>query len=342
MTLDPAYASRYPRQGQVAVLCEGDVAGYEVDLLEKWLAAGPGNVFVDVWPCGTKSALYGVSDAIGRGRPIVVIEDRDCRTQDQAAKDCDSKKKDRMERGVGILDWRTWQRNEIENYLIEPAVLIPVLAQAFGISESDTEERLKQVVSASATDQAALWALAVFWDELPDRARFAVGLPRRTARPVWRAQQTSFVPPDTAIVRDALHDRLAQAAKGITRRTSKLDVDGAIVRFDKKCAEWADTGLESDTWRIDWAGKELLTTLFRWLSGEFGWQDPDTGQLDPINWEQLIAERTDAEMDRTISRAIQPRLVSAFLQYLADNDGAPAVDEWHRVRGAIKKSLSNS
>ncbi len=86
------YHARYTRAGDVAILCEGDVAGYEAAMLSTWtdvsLGRGP---LVDVWACGTSSALFGLSDAIGRARPLFVIEDRDYRTPSEAAEDCKKK-----------------------------------------------------------------------------------------------------------------------------------------------------------------------------------------------------------------------------------------------------------
>src|SRR5260370_38574248 len=93
------YSSRYPRQGKFAILCEGDIAGYETDLLERWFALQAAHVFVDVWPCGTKTAIFGIADALGRAIPFFVIEDRDYRTIDQAQKDCQAELKDGKARG---------------------------------------------------------------------------------------------------------------------------------------------------------------------------------------------------------------------------------------------------
>ena len=158
---DPRYSTRYPRQGDVALLCEGDVAGFEVDLLEKWTIQRTG-IFIDVWPCGTKSSFFGVSDAIGRSRPIAVLEDRDFQTAVQASKACEQLAEKRRDREVEVKFWRAWRRNEIENYLIEPDVLSPVLAARFDISVADVSQRLQQVISVFGIDQAAQKAIYRF------------------------------------------------------------------------------------------------------------------------------------------------------------------------------------
>src|SRR5947199_269843 len=128
---DP-YQDTYPRAGNIALLCEGDLIGYEASILRKWADLRLGTrPLVDLWPCGTCVALFGVSDAIGRSRPLMVIEDRDYRTTLEASQDCKELKKRRAEREVRVIDWRAWRRNEIENYLIQPEVLFPVMADAF-------------------------------------------------------------------------------------------------------------------------------------------------------------------------------------------------------------------
>src|SRR5712692_4747380 len=98
MSISLRYSSRYPRQGKVAILCEGDLAGYEADLLEKWFALQTTHLFVDVWPCGTKTAIFGMADAVGRAVSFSVIEDRDYRTMEQARKDCEAALNDRKDR----------------------------------------------------------------------------------------------------------------------------------------------------------------------------------------------------------------------------------------------------
>ena len=69
----------------------------------------------------------------------------------------------------------------------------------------------------------------------------------------------------------------------------------------------------------DSAGKELLTLLYRWLSGEFG--DPLGGpeQWRPVDWRSLAANGTDRQKDRELAVALQPDLVRTLLAFLATN-----------------------
>ena len=154
--MSTAYRDSYPRGGDVALLCEGDLVGYEASILRRWtdqrLRSSP---LVDVWPCGTAGSIFGVSDAIGRARPLMVIEDRDFRSETEAVKDCQSGKKDRERRDVRVLGWRAWRRNEIENYLLEPDVVIAVLAEAFGCTRDEVQHGLSLIIKAQSVPQAA-------------------------------------------------------------------------------------------------------------------------------------------------------------------------------------------
>src|SRR5438105_3793793 len=112
------YPSAYPRPGQVALLCEGDLIGYEATFFQKWTGTELGNEpLVDIWTCGTATSIIGISDAIGRSRPIFVIEDRDFRSVDESLADCAQIRKDREGRDVRVIAWSSWNRSEIENYL---------------------------------------------------------------------------------------------------------------------------------------------------------------------------------------------------------------------------------
>ena len=82
----PHYRGRYSRQGSLAVLCEGDVLAMRSTSWKN----GPPPILTCLLrmcrPCGTKEAIFGVADAIGRSVPIGVIEDRDFRSAQDAAR----------------------------------------------------------------------------------------------------------------------------------------------------------------------------------------------------------------------------------------------------------------
>src|SRR5436309_15311180 len=113
------YLSAYPRPGQIALLCEGDLIGYEATLFQKWTGTALGTApLVDIWPCGTSTSILGISDAIGRSRRIFVIEACDLRSAAESHEDCIPYQKDRERRDVQIIDWCTWNRSEFQSYLL--------------------------------------------------------------------------------------------------------------------------------------------------------------------------------------------------------------------------------
>jgi hypothetical protein len=186
MALSPHYRSSYPRSGDVALLCEGDVIGYEVSLLRRWFDERLGtNPLVDLWPCGTGTAIFGMSDAIGRSCPVVVIEDRDYRSPEEAAGQTACKRKRRAERGLTIAGWQTWRRNEIENYLLEPEVVAPCLAAVFGCSTDDVQETLAGLLPSLAvhqTFQHVFYRARQIWDRTDPSLRLPDGL---ALAPTW-------------------------------------------------------------------------------------------------------------------------------------------------------------
>lgn len=329
------YQSRYPRQGDIALLCEGDVVGYETDMLEKWSAKKCRDVIVDVWPCGTKSSIFGVSDAIGRSRHVGVVEDRDFRTQSEANRECERLKKDRTVRGVRVLFWRTWRRNEIENYLLEPGVVAPVLSAVFKQDEDAILERLDSVITSQYVDQAAQHAIWRFRSGLPSPDRFIPGLPRAEVRPKWNQKERAFDVPSREDVEEGLEQALRDRFKAFERKVRDEFVGEVLSTFSEKVAEWSNMSADDQIWRLDWAGKEILTALCRCLTGEFGWPMGDSTEGQGIPWDDLTASGHDEERDREIAYVLQPRFVSGFIQFLEDNEESDIFEEWAEIADNI-------
>ncbi|MEO7804375.1 MAG: hypothetical protein ABIS18_08495 [Actinomycetota bacterium] len=324
MTKTTAYRNRYPLSGEVAVLCEGDLVGYEAALLERWIAQEP-TFSVDVWPCGTKTALYGVSDAIGRSRPIVVIEDRDFRTTEEADRDCNAKAQDRAKREVAVKTWMAWNRNEIENYLIEPEVLTPVLAEYFSISTDLAYDRLGALIPILRGDQAAQWALYNFRSNLSTVT--LGGLPRSTHRPAWSDTTKTFLSPALAAVESQLQILEQEATSAATPRDSPAP--SLVELFRAKNSEWASVSASDSVWKTEWCGKDLLVTIEHQFSGEFGWAS------QPVRWDQL--KRAEAgKLGREIEWELQPALVASFLSWLASDQGGLVSKDWVQLRDVIR------
>lgn len=160
MTVTSGYPGVYPLPGDVILLCEGDLIGYETALLRRWTAERLRTTpLVDVLACGTASAAWGMSDALGRSRPVMVIEDRDFRTVEEATSDCQRHKSDREDREVTVAGWKAWCRNEIENYFLELEVLLPVMAEWFACPEDHVRDILADLLPSLAVFQATEYAL---------------------------------------------------------------------------------------------------------------------------------------------------------------------------------------
>lgn len=332
-------ATRYPRNGQFAILCEGDLAGYEVDMLESWTAEFPDLGLVDVWPCGTKTAIYGVSDAIGRSIPLLVIEDRDHRTVERADKDCRGNLKDRTDRGVRMSAWRSWARSEIENYLVEPSVLFPVFSEVFSVSEDQLSTYLQEILRATACDQSLQMALSEARSAFPKGDKDVGGINRVKGRPIWR--DAKIVTPDTDTVRSLFSTLLSESVARLA--PDKLPkVDMFVSSFDTNLAAWTSMEIDDDEWKLNWAGKEVMAWLRKVLTSEIGWPDksnPGTRQI--IDWQSLNSNDA-GEWDRKIERALQPRLVDEFLSQLKQRSlPQPVVDEWDSIVADIRVPTSS-
>jgi hypothetical protein len=330
MTISPRYLSRYPRQGKVAILCEGDLAGYEADLLEKWFARQTPPLFIDVWPCGTKTAIFGMADAVGRAIPFSVIEDRDYRSLEQARNDCDASLKDRKDRGAHVRSWRTWNRHEIENYFIEPEVVTPVLARWFGASEADVVARMEQVITLSAVDQAAQYALSNLRSSLPDAQKTVGGLPRADARPQWSDKTRTIVAPARELVEQKLTEVVQASSKRFTEKSQKVDPAIILGSFRIQADIWSKVKLSDQAWRCDWAGKEILLSVCRWLAGEFGWPTENGGARQSVIWSRLTRQQCD-EKDREMAFSLEKDLTVAFLQYLESARDSDIRKEWNEI-----------
>ena len=332
------YASRYPRNGKIAILCEGDLAGYEADILESWTALHPELGLVDVWPCGTKTAIYGLADAIGRATRVCVIEDRDHRKPEFAAKQCRRNKKNRESRGVQIGFWKTWKRNEIENYLIEPSIVIPVFADAFGTSEDNVKECLQSVLTTTSDDQALQHTLSEFRSVFPNGESEVGGVPRKECRPRWEGG--ALQSPSQEKVSELLAAVLTDSVKKLAEERHPK-VDDFLKGFDDKCKKWRKVKLEDNEWRTDWAGKEVLLWLRIKMAAEFGWPDfPSSGRVK-VEWEALN-QSDSGELDRRIERVLQPRLAKALLHLLNEDkeDDSALVSEWRDLIDDLRGSSS--
>jgi len=282
-----------------------------------------------------------MSDAIGRAIGIHVIEDRDHRTKEAAEKDCRGKLKDRRKRGVRIGFWRSWNRYEIENYLVEPAVVLPVFSEVFDTPEENISEALQEVLTKTAVDQALQRALSEFRSDFPSGEKNVGGVSRREGRPKWG--ENGFVVPDPNTVKDLLTGVLVQSLECL-QADKHPHTDRYVEMFVKKSEEWRDMKVDDGEWRIDWAGKEVLTWLRVKMASEAGWPDEvDLSHRTRIEWEKL-SPKEYSERDRLIERAIQPRLVKSLLKKLTERatDIPEIVEEWKGLIIALSSEIPDA
>ncbi len=335
--MNPEYDGRYPLQGTLAVLCEGDVAGYEKDLLEKWLVQARSVASIDVWPCGTKKAAFGMADALGRSVPILVIEDRDYLSLDDAKKACDKNAADRRRRAADIKAWLSWQRHEIENYLIEPDVLIPVLSNEFPVDRKAVEERLGKLIESQSADQAANAVLSHLRERLPDRYKAVNGLPRKKLRPAWNGKAKEFDLPSLDDIKRGLSTIIGEAKSSMD---AKIDSTKELDSFQERIDAWKSVDRSSDVWKCDWSGKEVLHGMLQWMAGEYGWTE-SRGQAPAIvDWDKLGSDEAKAQL-RRIESAVQPHLIRGFLDFLSRSDEHPIRSEWKDLADECAKHSAN-
>jgi hypothetical protein len=326
----PLYPQNYSGFGAFAILCEGDLPGYEAAILGRWLRERtPTKEIVDVRPCGTGGALLGMADAIGRSVRVIVIEDRDFRSAERAKTECAKKCAERDERNLAMRGWVAWSRNEIENYFLDDEVLFPAMREAFECTDADTKAardeainalRVFQVVQAAVSEADAGWA------KLEASRRVGGGRPR------WSG--TGLAVPVATAVRTNLetHVKVWQ---------DKVCTDGAFKEpflgrslldaFDTRLAAWSVDPLPVDVWKRDWAGKELLKLVRQQLAAKF--RAPIASKqtrIDKVDWFSVgkevaetdaakktkIQEQLRGALDRDIERAIQPVLVQHLWAHL--------------------------
>ena len=320
------YHSSYPRSGGLALLCEGDLVGYEVSILRRWLDRHLGtDPLVDLWPCGTGAAMFGMSDAIGRSGPIAVIEDRDFRTPSEAAEQTAAKKQRRAERGLNIAAWQAWRRNEIENYLLEPEVAAPCLASIFGCTREEVTQVLEGLLPGLVvhqTFQHAFYHARQIWEAADSAPLLPNGL---SLSPVWNDEALHATAPD-------FDTAFQQFARNLSLWRSRLGAPAGIesiqAELKSRHLEWEKPSLNNRFWLHDWSGKDILQWLRIALTARFGWRDRNQGATAKIAWAGLNRARRDAQ-DRPIETELKPFLVHSFLDYLSWLQSGELYDEWH-------------
>lgn len=338
MPNQPLYPKAKPIDGNVLILCEGDVVGYESNLLKAWADAKDLNGrFIKVMACGTSEALFGVADAIGRTVPIIVVEDRDFRTLDEARKECDKKLKNREGRSVAMRGWLPWQRAEIENYFTDDPVLPSVFADAFKCSPDAVRDAVRSALGLLSVSQAleyALYRARKSW--LSTDANRAL---RVEALQWGAASQTAL---EAKVVRAKLEKRLMKWQKSLHDGTTWEDPMAGqqlLADFDAKCREWANLTYEDDAWRMDWACKEVVKRVRMTLAqAKAGWWSLAATPDAPVVWPSLKDDKARDEHDRFIERTVQPMLVQAIAERLQTDPNFALRSELDNLASIIRSA----
>jgi len=327
----PSYSTAYPRAGDAAILCEGDLVGYEASILQKWADRNLGtDPLVDIWPCGTATSIFGISDAIGRSRPILVVEDRDFRSEIEAKQDCENNKSDRERRDIHIVGWRTWKRNEIENYLLEPEVVLNTMADVFQCQPNDVQAALRGMIETQSVSQAASYALYRIrrsWNKTEPCRRI------QSTKMKWNDSDGRPVAPDRDSVREGFRKDLDSWFNSNQKEISDSK-ENFLREFDQKCDEWNDINFQDRTWLLEWSGKDLFQWLRVWMTAHHGWKSSASNALEKRNWESLKKMEFNAQ-DREIENILRPFLVDKFLTHLSSLKTGDLFEEWRDIANQL-------
>lgn len=311
MPNQPLYPGARAFDGDVLILCEGDAVGYETQLLKLWAdETDLGGKFVKVLACGTGSALYGVADAVGRTIPVIVLEDRDFRTVEEAKKECSKNLKNRESRNVAMRGWFAWTRAEIENYFVDDEVLPGTFSAAFECGPDKVRDALVSAISTLFVSQAleyARYRLRKRWSSTDSNVAFRIS-PLK-----WEEdRQVSLTATE---VRDKLEQKLQEWQRCLHDGDSWEDpMSGTqlLDDFESKCQEWSMLGYESDVWRRDWACKEVLKHVrMKLASAKGGWWSHPSAPNAGVPWAKLNGDKDRDAHDRIIERQVQRSLVEA-------------------------------
>ena len=336
MPNSPLFPQKYPGTGKFVVLCEGDLSGYEVAILGKWLRERvPTRHLVDVRPCGTREAMLGAADAIGRSVRVIIVEDRDFRTRERASSDCEKAVAEREKRGLSMRGWIAWSRNEIENYFLDDEVLFPAMREAFGCNNDDAKAARDEAVSAIRlfqVVQAAVSETDIAWAELMQSRRVGGGLPKWTDRGLTGATATEIranLEKHLAVMRAKFYDE-----EGLREPLS----GGGLLRvFDERLHAWTNGELPVATWKSDWAGKETLKLVRQLLAAKFSPPVLSRNErVAAVDWGAIRGRELQNALDRDIERAIQPVLIDHLWSHLNAVANADMNGDFERISQAFR------
>jgi hypothetical protein len=215
----------------------------------------------------------------------------------------------------------------VENYLLDPGVLLPVFRAAFGCGDDDIIKALNEILPALALFQASQHAMARARRTWSSTDPASVLPSEIRSRPEWK--DNGIISPDYEAFRAGLEKNGQAWIEQI--RTVQCDVVGD---FDAKFNVWKGCQWEDSFWRNDWAGKEILHWLRIVMTHRFGWTvDAESGRREALNWTMSRGKRET--QDRKIEAALRPRMIDQFLTALPTLS-KEIRDEFDAMKTAIK------
>jgi len=160
---------------------------------------------------------------------------------------------DSEENGVAF-GWR-WCRHEIENYLIDPAVI----CEATGWAGDDVEEALRQAASKIRDYEAARWTVGVARRALPPHYEL------RT-RPNGLNEFALPAALDAATVNAWASENIESHRERIKTATNPASVEGLLKRYS---VQFDDAFVcDSSSVLLWFSGKDMLAGMADWLLGK--------------------------------------------------------------------------
>lgn len=279
--------------------------------------------------------MSATADAIGRTVRIVIVEDRDFRSAADAQTECDKLLADRERRNVAMRGWITWGRNEIENYFLDEAVLVPAMTAAYRCSEADVLKALDAAIALLCPFQALQGAVAEVrreWEATEPSSLIVA------SRPSWTAAGLQVV--DAAQVERDLTTACGRwRDRFVAAEVAKEPFLGqrVVASFKQRLAACSSVTRASPDWLNDWAGKEILKLVRQQLANVFEGpaREPDR-RVPPVQWHGFRNNNERNTLDREIERALQPALVKALWDHTVTDAAAPMRQNLDRLLALLQ------
>lgn len=206
-----------------------------------------------------------------KGKPAYYLRDRDFDYDPPEGASSPTVDTVDREHDDAILGWR-WCRHEIENYMLEPAVV----ARALHVAQEEFTEALVRSGMRIRHYEAARWSVGRARRRLPP-------LYRLETRPKGAANREFYLPddPTEGRMRDWAVQHVSEFREGISPH---LRSERVAANFETLRDVLSDKALSSVQHILLWfSGKDLLATLSEWLKAR-GFDGPGEARSVIRDW----------------------------------------------------------